>query len=196
MDTIDFEIDRGLAQKASQSDPEAMRQIVERHQSRIYRLAYRLVGDVDVAEDIAQETFLRALENLGSLNDGRALSQWLTQITTNLVRDRWKTRKKTVCLEEDDPNLPRSGGNPAQDAEIQEMKVRIQTALMELPHAYREVFLLKYVEEISYEEISDLLKISVSAAKVQAFRACRMLRNLLPEYDPMREMSREPETGR
>ncbi len=178
------------------TDPEQFEGFMSAYQDMVYSTALRLSGNESEAEDIAQETFLRAFENLRSLNDGHALSQWLTQITTNLVRDRWKTRKKTVCLEEDDPNLPRSGGNPAQDAEIQEMRARIQAALMELPHAYREVFLLKYVEEISYEEIRDLLKISVSAAKVQAYRACRMLRKLLPEYDPMREMSREREMGR
>jgi RNA polymerase sigma-70 factor (ECF subfamily) len=97
--------------------------------------------------------------------------------------DRWKTRKKTICLDEQDPELPPSRLNPVHDLEIREMGTHIQAALMELPPTYREVFLLKYVEEISYEEISDLLGVSVPAAKVQAHRACRMLRRLLPEYE-------------
>lgn len=183
MHTPDYEKDRALVREAARSDPEAMRQIVERHQDHVYRLAYRLVGDAETARDIAQDTFLKAFENLGGMNNGRALSQWLSQITVNLVRDRWRTRKKTVCLDEGNPDLPRSRLDPLQDVEIQEMGEHIQAALTELPRAYREVFLLKYVEEMSYEEISDLLGISVPAAKVQAHRACKMLRRLLPEYE-------------
>jgi RNA polymerase sigma-70 factor (ECF subfamily) len=179
----DYEKDGVLVQEASRHDPKAMRQIVERHQDHVYRLAYRLVGDADVARDVVQDTFLKAFENLGDMNNGRALGQWLRQIAVNLVRDRWKTRKKTICLDEQDPELPPSRLNPVHDLEIREMGTHIQAALMELPPTYREVFLLKYVEEISYEEISDLLGVSVPAAKVQAHRACRMLRRLLPEYE-------------
>lgn len=190
----DYEKDRVLVQEASRCDPEAMRQIVERHQDHVYRLAYRLVGDTEVARDVAQDTFLKAFENLGSMNNGRALGQWLRQITVNLVKDRWKTRKKTVCLDEGDPEFPRSRFNPAQDVAVREMGEHIQAALMELPHTYREVFLLKYVEEMCYEEISDLLGISVPAAKVQAHRACKMLRRLLPEYESAEEMRDESGT--
>ncbi|MSS72517.1 MAG: RNA polymerase sigma factor [Candidatus Latescibacteria bacterium] len=179
----DYEKDRALVQAASRCDPEAMRQIVERHQDRVYHLAYRLVGDADAARDVVQDTFLKAFENLGRMNNGGLLTQGLRQIAVNLIRDRWKTRQKTVCLNEGDPELPQSRHNPVRDFEIRQMGERIQAALMELPHTYRKMFLLKYVEEMSCVEISGLLGVSVPAAKVQAHRACKMLRRLLPEYD-------------
>jgi RNA polymerase sigma-70 factor (ECF subfamily) len=180
---LDYEQDRVLVQRAARSDRDAMRQIVERHQDRVYRLAYRLVGDAEVAQDISQEVFLRAFENLGCVKQGRALSQWLRQITVHLVRDRWRTRKEEVHFDEESPHLPLSKQDPAREAEAREIGERVQAALISLPHACREVFLLRYVEEMPYEEISETLGISVPAARVTAHRARKMLRGLLREYD-------------
>jgi RNA polymerase sigma-70 factor (ECF subfamily) len=159
-----------------------MRQIVEAHQERIYRLIYRLVGDVETAQDLTQETFLKALENIGTLDEGRALHRWLSQIAANLVRDRWRTRKELIEFDEGNPAFSHPGDDPGEGLEAQEMGERIQQALMELPHTYREVFLLRHVEEMSYEEIGEALDLGISAAKVRVHRARKMLRELLPEY--------------
>lgn len=159
-----------------------MQRIAERHQDRLYRLAYRLAGDVELAQDLVQDTFLKAFENLHRLRDGQALSHWLCQIATNLARDRWRTRKEVVPFDEEDEHLPGSPSDPTREVESRELGERIQQALMELPHPYREAFLLRYVEEMSHEEISGVLGIGLSAVKVRIHRACRMLRQLLPDY--------------
>jgi RNA polymerase sigma-70 factor (ECF subfamily) len=159
-----------------------MREIVERHQDRVYRLAYRLVGDAEAAQDITQEVFLKAFEKMGCVKKGRTLSQWLRQVTVHLVRDRWRARKEVVHFDEENPRLPPSKQDPAREAEAREVGERIQAALIALPRACREVFLLRYVEEIPYEEISETLGISVPAARVTAHRARKMLRGLLREY--------------
>jgi RNA polymerase sigma-70 factor (ECF subfamily) len=182
MSTLNFAEDRALVEKAIRFDRLAMQQIVERHQERVYRLAYRLAGDIETARDVAQETFLKAFENLRGMRDGQALSQWLCQIATNLIRDRWKGRKETVQFDEEDPRLPGATSDPGRELEAREVADRIQTALMALPAIYREAFVLRYVEELGCEEISGLLGVKLSAVKVRIHRACRMLRKLLPEF--------------
>lgn len=169
-------------QKAIQSDRLAMQQIVERHQDRVYRLAYRLAGDAEVAQDVAQETFLKAFENLRHMRDGQALSQWLCQIATNLIRDRWKAWKETIQFDEEDCRLSCATSDPSREVESREIAERVQTALMGLPAIYREAFVLRYVEEMGHEEISSLLGVKLSAVKVRIHRACRMLRKLLPDF--------------
>lgn len=182
MSTLNFAEDRALVQKAIQSDRLAMQQIVERHQDRVYRLAYRLAGDVEMAQDVAQETFLKAFENLHGMRDGQALSQWLCQIATNLIRDRWRAWKETVQFDEEDSNLPSPAPDPSREVESREIAERIQTALMDLPAIYREAFVLRYVEEMGHEEISSLLGVKLSAVKLRIHRACKMLRKLLPDF--------------
>lgn len=184
MENLDFDRDRSLVRRAVEKDEAAMREIVERHKDHVYRLAFRMVGDHDLAEDFTQETFLKVFENLSNVQNGRALTQWVRMIVTNLIRDRWKTKKDVVSFQEDHPDIPRGGGNPFETAAASEVEAHVQAALMTLPESQRQVFVLKYVEDLSYDEISDMLGIGVSAAKVRAHRACRALRDKLPEYDP------------
>jgi RNA polymerase sigma-70 factor (ECF subfamily) len=184
LDSADYEQDRVLVQQAVRSDRAAMQQIVARHQDRIYRLAYRLVGDLETARDITQETFLRALQSLAQLHDGRTLGHWLCQIATNLTRDRWKQRQDWVEFDEQDPDGPHSSADPGHDAEVEEMEERLQAALMALSYPCREAFLLRHVEGMSYQAIGAMLSVPAASVRVRAHRARGMLRALLPEYGP------------
>ena len=112
MENLDFDRDRELLRRALDRDEAALREIVDRHKDHVYRLAYRLVGDGELAEDLTQETFLKVFENLSSVQNGRALAQWMRTIVRNLIRDRWKTKKDTVSFQEDHPDIPRGPGNP------------------------------------------------------------------------------------
>lgn len=182
MQAPDYERDGQLVRGAAGGDRTATRQLVERHQDRVYRLIYRMVGDIETAQDLTQETFLKALANLDGLDQGQALHRWLSLVATNLVRDLWRTRKDVVEFDEADLTLASSASRQSRDAEAREAGERIQAALMELPMAYREAFLLRHVEEMSYDEISMALDVGISAVKVRVHRARKMLRDLLPEY--------------
>lgn len=181
VDDLDFEWDRRLVERARDGDAEAARQIVERHQARVYRLAYRLVGDAEVAQDLAQDTFLRVLRRLHRIEDGTALTSFLTRTATNLARDHWRRRRDTVEFDEGDHGDV-DGPDPARDAASAQIGERVQRALMAMPHLYREAFVLRHVQELSHEEMCAQLGIGLSAVKVRIHRACRMLRDLLPEY--------------
>lgn len=184
--SLDFEVDRGLVRKAARYDEGAMRQIVERHRDHVYRLAYRLVGDVDVAQDVTQETFLRALQNMRSLKNRRALRSWLIRIATHLVHDGWRTQREMIPLDACDAELPHAGRSPehgVETREAREAREQIQDALMAIPYLYREAFLLKHVEDMAYRDIGEMLGIGLSAAKVRVHRACKLLRGQLAEQD-------------
>ncbi|MDP6016167.1 MAG: RNA polymerase sigma factor [Candidatus Latescibacteria bacterium] len=181
MQDTDFTYDKQLVRRAGDGDEEASRELVERHQDRVYRLSYRLTGDVEAARDITQDTFLRLLQNLRRIEDGQALTRWLTRTATNLTRDRWRTRRDTVEFDDSFEEGSRSSSSHlVEDAQLGE---RIQRALMELPHRYREAFVLRHVEDLSHEQMCDQLGIGLSAVKVRIHRACHMLRELLPEYE-------------
>ncbi|MBT3345881.1 MAG: RNA polymerase sigma factor [Gemmatimonadetes bacterium] len=186
---LDFSEDARLIAAVGDGSLGAAEQLVERHQERIYRLAYRLTGDPDVAADIAQETFLRALQSLDRIADGRAFTQWLSRTATNLARDRWRSRRDWVALEDEQADWQVGRPTPQRDAESAQTGERIQAALMELPHRYREAFVLRHVEQMSHDEMCDELGISLSAVKVRIHRACGMMRDLLPEYDEGSEES-------
>lgn len=183
LDDLDYTQDRRLVERARDGDQAAAQQIVERHQDRVYRLAYRLTGDVEAAHDIAQDVFLRTLQSLGRIHDPQALTRWLTRTTTNLAHDRWRGRRDTVEFNEDVYHAPTPQRGPSEQTASVELGERIQQALMELPHGYREAFVLRHVEQMSHEEMCDELDIGLSAVKVRIHRACRMLRKLLPEYE-------------
>lgn len=180
---LNFAEDGRWVEAARRGDLQAAERLVARHQERIYRLAYRLTGDAEVAADIAQETFLRALQSLARIADGRAFMQWLSRTATNLARDRWRARRDWVGLEEEEAGWQTDQPTPQRDVEVAQTGERIQTALMELPHRYREAFVLRHVEQMSHEQMCEELGVSLSAVKVRIHRACHMLRDLLPEYD-------------
>lgn len=179
---LDFEIDRTLVLRAVSHDQQAMRQIVERHQDYVYRLAYRLLGDVDMAQDITQDTFLKALGNLKRLQNGRALRHWLAQIATHLIQDYWKTQKTEVPFDEAEIAITHLDSDTEKHVESRDLREHIQSALMTLPLIYREAFVLKYVDEMNYQEMAETLEVGIDALKVRVHRACRMLRKQLSKF--------------
>lgn len=181
MSETDYKFDQDLVERARRGEQASAQALIERHQERIHRLAYRLTGDSDVAADVAQDTFLRMLQHLHRIDDPKALTAWLMRTCTNLSRDRWRAVRNLVEFDEitHEPASDMAGPDGGAAAQMSE---RIQLALMELPHRYREAFVLRHVEELTHEQMCAELELSLSAVKVRIHRACRMLRELLPEY--------------
>ena len=106
-------------------------------------------------------------------------------VPRNLIQDRWRTRKETVSFEEDHPAVPASPfPDPEQDLMDGEIAGRIQEALMHLSESNREAFVLRYVDDLSYEEVGEILGVSVAAARVRAHRACKELQSHLMDIRP------------
>jgi RNA polymerase sigma-70 factor, ECF subfamily len=164
-------------------------ELVSRHQDRVYAILLRLVRDPDTAEELAQETFVRAWRGIGGFRGQALFATWLVQIAIHLARDRMRERRRsrTVSLDEllerngDDSVLvdTRSRHDPLSEACDNDMMKRLEAALGHLPPDYREVFVLHHIENVPYEEIASLTGDSVGSLKVRAHRARRLLREAI-----------------
>jgi RNA polymerase sigma-70 factor (ECF subfamily) len=180
---------RTVAEARRGSGP-AFRALVERHGEVVHSVLARLVDDRSSIDDLAQETFLRAFEGLDAFRGEARFRTWLIQIAVNLVRDRRRASGRSpvvVSLDElhalsaYEPPAVRRGlrDSPATELDRRELASRLQRAMRTLPHAYREAFVLKHVEGLSYAEISEITGQTVGSLKVRVHRSRTMLREAL-----------------
>lgn len=155
--------------------------LVDRYKTMVYNLAYRMVGDEDAAKDMAQESFIAAFNALGEFRFDSKFSSWLFRIAMNKCRDFLRTRKETVSVDDFREVIPSRDRTPEQAALLSQTGDAIQQALGGLPDDYREVIVLKHIEELDYREIADILGVEVNTLKVRAHRGREMLRKLLEE---------------
>lgn len=158
--------------------------LVRRYQDAYFRFATRMLGSRDDADDALQSAFVRAYRQLSNCRDPRRFGAWLYQIVINECRTlafRRDRRERRMVRDERELELP--AAEPVEAvAELDD----IQRALDMLDADQREAFVLKHVEELSYDEMSELTGASVSALKMRVKRACDRLRQLL---DPTRSLS-------
>ena len=158
---------------------ELLKEMMEQYGNAIYRLALRYTGDGYLAEDITQETFLRAYAGLQSYDRGRPAGPWLLRIALNLCRNRWRSaREIPVDLDERAAGADPDPG-PESACLRRETERELARVLRSLPPIYREVLILKHVNELSYAEISAVLGLNLSLVKNRLFRGRIMLREAL-----------------
>ena len=156
-------------------DVDAYTKIVDRYYDRCARFAIRMLGNRDDAEDALQATFLRAYRALGKYHEQDKFSAWLYLILTNQCRSiaARRSHRERVFVNEESLLLNAPDPRPGWTGEDEEF---VQRVLNELDPLLREAFLLKYVEELSYEEMSVLTGAGISALKMRVKRACERLR--------------------
>ena len=173
-DLTDVEI---LADVAG-GDIDAYGKIVNRYRGRLYNFVFRFVGERETAEDIVQETFLRAFRKRKEYRAIANFSTWLFTIAGNLAKSELRRRKRwrLFSLHKDDENdtgidLPDESFRPDTVTESSIADVQIQQAILSLPENYRQVVLLRDVEGLSYQEISEISKCPVGTVKSRVNRA-------------------------
>ena len=162
--------------------------LIDKYKNMVYNLTYRMCNNLNDAEDLSQETFLRAFQSLSHFNPSYKFSTWLYQITLNIVRDRFK-KKSLNCLsldapiETDDSEIYRQHSdqtnNPEEIFSRKEKSRNIESAILSLPLTYREVIVLRHLQNLSYSEISSILKLPTGVIKVRLFRARQALKKIL-----------------
>lgn len=184
--------DRFTIDAIRRGSSDAFRGLVERHENQVYSILRRLVGNPDLADELAQETFVRAYEGLDRFRGDSSLSTWLVQIAINLVRDRRRSARRSpavVSLEElrerssadADPPDRRPSVGPIGRLAQHEVSTRLERELDQLPADYREAFVLKHVDGLPYEEIASITGQSVGCLKVRVHRARARLRLALAD---------------
>jgi len=152
--------------------------IYRAHRNRILNLCRLLLRDPDEAEDVAQEVFLRAFERLATQDPPNVWEAWLVRVAVNACRDRqrsgwWKSRRRPGDLDELAPWLSSSSEDEARSREWQ---TRVWRQLHALNIKQRSVFVLRYIEGWSTNEVAETLNLTVAAVKTHLFRAVRHLR--------------------
>jgi len=163
--------DATLVRRVLEGDTAAFTMLVDRHAAACTRFAMRMLGNREDAEDATQESFLRAYRSLARYEERQAFRTWLFQILVNRCRTaavRRQRRQRMFLV--DDHAIDSASVRPA--AESTEIRAELQRAIEALDADQREAFLLKHVEQLSYDEMAEVTGVGVSALKMRVKRAC------------------------
>lgn len=166
-----------LIQRAKEGEMIAFEQLYRSHIGRVYALCLRLVSDIDRAEELAQDVFVRAWEKLRTFRGESAFSSWLHRLTINVVIEHRRSVGRRVSREEQISDLP--GINTWQPATSPDDRIDLERALASLPEGARLVFVLHDVEGYRHHEIAETMGLAVGTSKAQLHRARKLLREAL-----------------
>ncbi len=179
-----------LITQAQKGDRRAFGELVHLHRGGVVNVVYRMCGDAQLAEDAAQEAFIRAWQHLPNFRprppatykgkQSDSFRNWLYRIATNAARDVLRRERDTVDV--DDLPLAASGAGPAEMVEGAERGECVRQAVLALPPASREVMVLREYEGLSYREIADTLDIPIGTVMSRLNYARKRLRELLVPY--------------
>ncbi|HOK46999.1 MAG TPA: sigma-70 family RNA polymerase sigma factor [Bryobacteraceae bacterium] len=181
-----------LVAQAQRGDVEAFTELVNRYEGGIFRLARHITQNPEDAEDVLQETFLKAYEHLEDFQGNSKFYTWLVRIAVNQSLMKLRKRKSDASVSLDEPfdtgeeNLAREiavwDPNPELLYSREEIRAILEKAVESLPPAFRAVFALRDIEELSTEETAAVLNLSVPAVKSRLLRARLRLREKLTRY--------------
>ncbi|MFZ4850061.1 MAG: sigma-70 family RNA polymerase sigma factor [Caldilinea sp.] len=165
-------------EQALRGDRGAFSHLVDVYQRPVFNLTYRMLGNLEEAEDAAQEVFLRAYSRLGQYDPAMKFSTWLFAIANHYCIDQLRKRRTTQISIDDNPvlqELEGEGLRPEQHLLRQETRLEVQSLLEQLAPEYRTPLVLRYWEELSYEEIAAAMQVTVATVKSRLFRARQQL---------------------
>ncbi len=166
--------------------PPTWQEVVEQHSARVYRLAYRLTGNVYDAEDLTQEVFVRVFRSLSTYTPG-TFEGWLHRITTNLFLDQVRRKKRIrfdALAEDADSRMPGREPDPSRAYDDTHMDDDVQAALDALPPDFRAAVVLCDIEGLTYEEIGATLGIKLGTVRSRIHRGRAQLRDALAHRAP------------
>ena len=184
-----------LIREVCSGNADAFEYFVRRYQPRITRVAYRLLRDMGEADCAAQESLLRAYQNLKDFREGSTFETWVTRICINWCKDRLKRRRLVFYFhqapggreEDDEETGPRNtvaadDPSPERRAISREIRERLRRSMEVLSPRQRTVFILKHFEELSIPEIADLTGLDTGTVKSHLFRAANKIRERLGDF--------------
>lgn len=172
-----------LIAQAVRGDTDAYEQIVQQHQEAVFRLAYALLGDVQDAQDVAQDTFIRAYRQLDRFDTARPLRPWLLQIARNLTRNRQRAAGRYLAaLQRAFAARPRSAYSAASAEREHDQRWEVRAlwdAIRQLPAPDQEVITLRYLLDLSTQETAEILGVQPGTVKSRLSRALDRLRGVI-----------------
>lgn len=180
---IDHDSDNALVRKAREGDFQAFETLFARHRTLVFRFAYQMVPRRDDAEDIVQEAFVRAYQNLHRYRDEAKFTTWLLRIVTNLCTDQARMSNRRQNLEQQEAAgaltwmTEGTTEDPIENLEQHRRVIALRKALQALPAHHRTAIVLRDIEEREYTDIANILGCTVGGAKLRVLRARRALRD-------------------
>ena len=184
--------DRELATHAARGHEPAFRELLTRYERPVFSLIYRMVRDRTLAEDLAQEAFIRAFNAIGSYKTSYKFSNWILKIANNHTIDHLRKRKLETVSIDGSPHattadevtqsqvvIASTDETPAEYVEHRELGSQIETAIADLREEYRTVIVLRHVEGYAYDEIADIMDLPLGTVKTYLHRARGELRESL-----------------
>jgi RNA polymerase sigma-70 factor (ECF subfamily) len=167
-------------------DEQAFNELVRRHQTRVYWVARRVLGSHEEADDVVQEVFVKAYESLSTFRGDASLSTWLYRIAMNLSLNALRKKRLRSMLHLDELSEEPASRAGATDAPLlrEEQDEALRRAVESLPAKQKQVFILRYYEELSYAEIARILKRSEGGLKANYFHAVQKIQAALKRNEP------------
>lgn len=170
--------DLELVRRTKKGDTSAFSELVRRHQQVVYNLSYRYMRDVALAEDMAQEAFLKGFRLLNGFRGDCSFSTWMYRVTSSVCLTELNRRKKRGEVE----LQPAHGGTFENDrAETNDMAELVRRCVTRLPDRYATIVTLYYLNEMPYEEIAEIMEIPMGTLKTWMFRARKDLRDIVEQ---------------
>lgn len=180
---LDLDSDESLVRRAREGDFDAFEVLFERHRLLVYRFAYQMVQKRDDAEDMVQEAFVRAYQNLHRYRDEAKFTTWLLRIVSNLCTDQARMTQRRSNLEQKEAvgalDWMTIGNfeNPIENLEEDRRRLALRKAISALPDHHRQMIVMRDIEEREYSEIAEVLGCTIGGAKLRVLRARRALRD-------------------
>ena len=179
---------------AQEGREDAYRELIKRYERPVYSLIYRMVRDNETAEDLAQETFIKVLNNIDRYRPEFKFSSWLFKIANNITIDHLRRRQLDTISIEGSPDaltgerlratavtVASGGESPLEELESKEIGASIEEAIAKLRPEYRACIILRHVEDYSYDEIAEIVKLPLGTVKTYIHRARQELREYLED---------------
>src|SRR6059058_1159649 len=184
--------DADVVALAQQGREAAYKELIKRYERPVFSLIYRMVRDKETAEDLAQETFIKVLNNIDRYRPEFKFSSWLFKIANNITIDHLRRRQVDTISIEGSPNaitaesawatavtVTSGGESPLEELESREIGAEIEKAIAKLRPEYRACIILRHVEDYSYDEIAEIVKLPLGTVKTYIHRARQELRQYL-----------------
>ena len=179
--------EHALVVRLQAGEESAFREFVDTFRDRVITVIARVAGGGSEAEDLAQETFLKAFRAIGRFQGQSALFTWLYRIAVNTTRDHLDARRRRPAValdalggdDEDAWNPPGDDPTPLQTLETNDMRALVRSAMEQLPEPFRSTLVLREMEGHAYEEIARILDVSIGTVESRIFRARARLRAIL-----------------
>lgn len=181
--------DMQLVAASQAGDQDAFAQLVQLHQRRVFNLIFRMLHDYDEANEVTQETFLAAWQGLPSFRGDARFSTWLYRIAYNCCLKQLENRKRDKVLQafiqQEEQLLQQDNRDAQMSAELESRgnQALVREYLFQLPAKYRIVLILRHLQEMTYEEMAEILTVPIGTIKTHLFRARHLLRERLEAFE-------------